>query len=167
MIYHCTKLYFALGFTLFPRSGNERCKPNARANLTKSIHNVIHANLSYYWYINSLLWVNIQEQINDSRNIDLKTKCQTHNHLISFELTLWHYEIQPIINIIKLKTKIKVCLWNTMPPGATESEKIILSTKVKVKVTRSLLKLTTDKQTGQKQYVPDHSIRGIKITSTR
>ena len=30
------------------------------------------------------------------------------------------------------------CLWNTMPPAATESEKAIFRTKVKVKVTRSL-----------------------------
>ena len=42
------------------------------------------------------------------------------------------------------QTKIKVCLRNTMPPVATESEKAIFSTKVKVKVTRSLTLVSFD-----------------------
>ena len=42
------------------------------------------------------------------------------------------------------QTKIKVCLRNTMPPPATESEKAIFITKVKVKVTRSLTLVSFD-----------------------
>ena len=58
-----------------------------------------------------------------SRGIKIQNATITSN-----SLTLLQYDL-----------KIKVCLRNTMPPAVTESEKaIFFSTKVKVKVTRSL-----------------------------
>ena len=67
-----------------------------------------------------------------------------------------------------------VCETQQYAVAATNSKKAIFSFKVKVKVTRSLAKVKvdnrqTDKQTNRqtnrtKQYAPDHSIRGIKMS---
>ena len=48
--------------------------------------------------------------------------------------------------------KIKVCLWNIMTPAATESEKAVFSTKVKVKVTRSLTFMSFER-TSLSEYI--------------
>ena len=98
---------------------------------------------------------------------------------------------------VDLETKIKVCLWNTMPPAATKSKKLFLASRSKPRSQghwpwchlKGLHKLSmhakyevsisygskviskvkvddrqTNRQTGQKQYAPDHSIRAHKNT---